>query len=81
MNCKPKFTQEEVPDDYTDTTADLKKFFVFLYMNIVSEITASIIDRSEFKIGYRCLNKLCTILKAHKDKNHITSNNNVIYRV
>lgn len=84
INNKFKCTHEEIPRDHTiatDESNNKKKFLTFPYIKNISEITASIVDRNEFMIGYRCLNKLGTFVKAHKDKNHQTSNNNVIYKI
>jgi len=42
---------------------------------------SSVIPKSEHTIGYHCLNKLNMFVKTHKDKEQLSSNNNVIYKI
>jgi len=60
-----------------------KKFFVIPYINgkIISDKIASVINKSEMILGYRCLNNLSKIIRVYKDKNQLTNNSNVIYKV
>jgi len=52
----------------TDTTdKEHKKYFIIPYIRNISEITATLINRSLFTVGYRCLNKMDNIIKVHKD--------------
>jgi len=46
-----------------------------------SKFISSNIDSSKMIIGFRCLNKLSQFVKAHKDKDHLLSKNNVIYKI
>jgi len=41
---------------------------------------SSVISKSHI-IGYRCLNKLNMFVKTHKDKEQLSSNNNIIYKI
>jgi len=59
----------------TDDMREDKKFFVNSYINGISDRIASVINKSEMTMGYRCLNKLSRIIKIHKNKNQLTSNN------
>jgi len=65
----------------TDDMREDKKFFVIPYINGISDRIASVINKSEMTMGYRCLNKFSKIIKVHKDKNQLTSNSNVIYKI
>jgi len=58
-----------------------KKFIVFPYIKPISEMISSVIDKSEYIIGFRCLNKLNSFVKTHEDKDQTLSNNNVIYKI
>jgi len=43
-----------------------RKIIAFPYIKNVSEIETSAIDKKEFLIGYRCLNRLNDLIKRHK---------------
>ena len=58
-----------------------KKIIVFPYIKNVSETVASAIDKNQFIIGYKCLNRLNGIIKRHKDREPTEANNNVIYKI
>jgi len=49
-----------VPDLNGETDPEKKKqhFFVIPYMRNISEITASLINKSIFTVGFRILNKI-----------------------
>jgi len=52
---------------------------VFPYIRNVSETINSAIDKKEYTIGYRILNKLTNFIKRHKDQNKY--NNNIVYKI
>jgi len=52
---------------------------VFSYIKNISEIINSSIDKNEYIIDYRILNKLTGFIKRHKDKNNLDLNNNIVY--
>jgi len=58
-----------------------KHFYVTPYISNISEITASLIDRSVFTVGYRCLNKLDKIIRVQKDRTEHTQKNNIVYKI
>jgi len=59
-----------------------RKIVVLPYINKISELIASNIDKfSQFIIGYRVLNNLGRFIRAHKDINILLSNNNVVYKI
>jgi len=60
---------EIIPIKYNETESSInkKKFFVIPYIRGISEITASLINKSVFTIGFRSLNKLDKIVKVQKD--------------
>jgi len=57
-----------------------RKILVLPYINPISEFISSNTDSSKTIIGFRCLNKLSQFV-AHKDKDHLLSKNNVIYKI
>lgn len=46
---------------------DDRRFLAFPYIKHTSELVASIINRGNFIVRYRCLNKLNKFVKVHKD--------------
>jgi len=58
-----------------------RRMIVFLYMKDISETINSSIDKREYMIGYRILNKLTAFVKRHKDKNMLEVNNNIVYKI
>jgi len=65
----------------TESSINKKNFFVIPYIRGISEITASLINKSVFTIGFRSLNKLDKIVKVQKDRTEHTQKNNVVYRI
>jgi len=77
-----KSAHKDAIDNVThDVNANSKKFFVTPYIRNISETTATLINKTEFTIGYRCLNNLKNFVKAHKDKTDFNTNNNIIYKI
>jgi len=58
-----------------------KHFFVIPYLKSISEITASLFDKSVFTVGFRCLNKLDRIIRVQKDRTEHTHKNNIVYKI
>jgi len=58
-----------------------RKILVLPYINPISEFISSNVDSLKTIIGFRCLNKLSQFVKAHEDKDHLLSENNVIYKI
>jgi len=65
----------------TENDNNKKNFFVIPYIRSISEITASLINKSLFTIGFRSLNKLDKIVKVQKDRREHTQNKNIVYRI
>jgi len=55
-----------------------RKMIVFPYIKGISERINSSIDKKEFMIGYRILNKLTAFIKRHKDKDMLEVNKNIV---
>jgi len=51
------------------------------YVQPLSEFIFSNIDKSKANIGSRCLNKLSRFIKVHKNLDHTSFKNNVIYKI
>jgi len=58
-----------------------RKIMVLPYVQPLSEFISSNIDKSKAIIGFRCLNKLSRFIKVHKDVDHASLKNNVIYKI
>jgi hypothetical protein len=71
---------ERVHSDEGETVIK-KRHLAFPYIKGISDLISPLVDKSQFSVGYRCLNKLDKIVKVHKDKNLLTSNNNVVYKI
>jgi len=69
-------TNDKVKNE--DNIYNSKKFFVIPYISNISEIAASLVDKSEFTVGYRYLNNLRKFIKGHKNR---TKFNNVVYKI
>jgi len=54
---------------------------VLPYINKISELVASAVDKSQHITGYRVLNNLGGYIRVHKDVNNVLSNNNVVYKI
>jgi len=66
----------------TDTIdKEQKKFFIIPYIRNISEITTSLINKSSFTIGYRCINKMDNIIKVHKDQTEHNYKSNIVYKI
>jgi hypothetical protein len=76
-NRKKKLRQQ------SDSTDDVitKNYLAFPYIKGITDSITSLIDKSQFSVGYRCINKLDKIVKAYKDKNQLIANNNVVYNI
>jgi len=58
------------------------KFFVLPYIHNITERAATIIrDTTNFRVGFRCCNKLDTFVKTHKDATEIMSKTNIVYKI
>jgi len=58
-----------------------RKILVLPFVQPLSQFISSNIDRSKAYIGFRCLNKLDRFIKGHKDVDHTSLKNNVIYKI
>jgi len=52
-----------------------------MYHTYVSEITAALINKSSFTVGYRCSNKIDNIIKVHKDRTEHNYKSNIVYKI
>jgi hypothetical protein len=73
--------ENENSQDDTDSEIRAKKIIVFPYIKGISERAAAQVDRSNFIIGLRCLNRLNNHIKVHKDKTEHDYKNNVVYKI
>jgi len=65
----------------TDPENDNKKqFYVIPYVQGVSEITASLVNKKVFTVGFRILNKMNKYIKVQKDTTDLTQKNNIVYK-
>jgi len=68
--------------DLNDANSNVeRKIMVLPYVPPLSEFISSNIDKSKANIGFRCLNKLSRFIKVHKDLDHTSYKNNVIYNI
>jgi len=68
--------------DLIDANSNVeRKIMVLPYVQPLSEFISSNIDKSKANIGFRCLNKLSRFIKVHKDVDHTSCKNNVIYKI
>jgi len=58
-----------------------KKYFIVPYIRTISKITATLINKSSFTVGYRCLNKINNIIKVHKDRTEHNCKSNIVYKI
>jgi len=58
-----------------------QRFFVIPYVRNISEITASLFNKSNFTVGFRILNKMDKIVRVQKDQIEYTQKRNVVYRI
>jgi len=58
-----------------------RKILVLPYIQKMSELVASVVDKSQYITGYRVLNNLRGCIRVHKDSNNLLSNNNVVYKI
>jgi len=74
---------EMVPDLNGETDPEGKKqhFYVIPYMRNISEITASLIRKSGFTVGFRSLNKIEKIVRVQKDQTEYTKKSNTVYKI
>jgi len=71
-----------MPVKVADKSSENKRqFFVIPYVKNISEITASIFDRSAFTVGFRSLNRLDNIIRVQKDRTEHTMKNNIVYKI
>jgi len=59
----------------------INNIIVLPYIKDITERVANVIDGSRFLKGYRVMNSLGRIIKAHKDRNDVLANNNVVYKI
>jgi len=64
--------------DITDN--ENKKYFTIPYIRNISEIIASLINKS-FTVGYKCLNQIDNIVKAHKNQTEHNYKSNIVYKI
>jgi len=74
----PNSDDRKENNDFIDSN---RKIIVLPYINNISELIASTIDKSNYITGYRLLNNLGGFIRAHKDKNKVLLNNNVVYKI
>jgi len=65
----------------TDPETENKKHFVIPYVRGISEITASLINKSIFTVGFRILNKMNKYIKVQKDVTDLLQKNNIVYKI
>jgi len=78
MNCRLKILINKINFDYCNRNASVnhelycksKKYFVILYIHKISETTTSLINKSEFIVGFKGINKLNNFINVQKDKSN-----------
>jgi hypothetical protein len=65
----------------TEKEKKKKKFLVIPYIRNLSKKISASLNKNEFSLGFRCVNKLDKFVKAHKDRNKKTECNNVVYKL
>jgi len=58
-----------------------KKYFVIPYIHKILKTITSLINKSEFIVGFKEINKLNNFIKVQKDKTNYMSENNVVYKL
>ncbi|KYQ56914.1 hypothetical protein ALC60_04118, partial [Trachymyrmex zeteki] len=58
-----------------------KKYFILPFLSNITNTITSFINKLIVTTGYRCLNKLNSFIKVHKDRVNKTSNQNVVYKI
>jgi len=64
-----------------ETHNETLRYFAIPYIRNISEITASLINKSNLKIGFRSLNKINNFIRVHKDKTEHTHTKKVVYKI
>jgi len=68
--------------DVLDTNSiNERKILVLPYVQPLSKFISANIDKSKANICFCCLNKLSLFIKAHKDIDHISFKNNVVFKI
>ncbi|XP_024868999.1 uncharacterized protein LOC112452813 [Temnothorax curvispinosus] len=81
-NNKLGHTDEiESVSQHSDDALQSKKFIAIPFIKNISNKVAHLLSNDELMVGYRVLNNLGRFVKAQKDKNPGSSNNNVIYKI
>jgi len=83
LRLKKLFVQRTVnaTDLIDGNSINERKFLVLPYVQPLSEFISSNIDKLKANISFRCLNKLSRFIRVHKDIDHTTFKNNVIYKI
>ena len=76
-----KKDEEDRNQDNGDNEIGAKKIIVFPYIKKISEKAATLVSRSKFTVGLRCLNRLDNHIRVHKDKTEYTYRNNIVYKI
>ncbi|KYN13987.1 hypothetical protein ALC57_13817, partial [Trachymyrmex cornetzi] len=59
----------------------LRQLMVFPHVKSISNKITNVINKADYLIGFRCINKLNKFIKSQKDKDELVKNNNVIYKI
>jgi len=81
LNLKKSANHPQNNNNTESGCPDIKKILVIPYINNISEMVASTIDKSRHIVGYRTLNNLGSFVKVHKDTVETYANNNVVYKI
>ena len=58
-----------------------RKFIAIPYIKGLSEFVCKSFKNTGFSIGYKCFNRLNSLIRVHKDKTQLFRNNNVVYKI
>jgi len=73
---------DRIPTKNNDTDPETKKrYFVIPYLCGISETIASLFNKSDYTIGFRCLNKLDRTIRVQKDYTEHSQKNNIVYKI
>jgi len=71
-----------IPTKNNDTDPETeKRYFVIPYLCGILETIASLFNKSDYTIGFRCLNKLDRIIRVQKDHTEYSQKNNIVYKI
>jgi len=78
---KKRLESKTITDKTDINTNRNNNFIVVPFVSSCHRTIKSLLDKSEFNIGYRCLNRLSRFISARKDPTEIFDTNDVVYQI